>query len=505
MLTSETGLSHTMLKKTCLSLTPEKVFLLLGITYGILFLFVVPPFVVPDEPNHFYRAYQMSEGRFVAEKRLPAVLNPDQRAERQRDAREMRSLFMKAEVEAVMKKFYSLKDIGGIGGLLPESLLSTTNAFLRLLHPQNTQDPRDMLLLLTLPLDKNKRTFLHFPNTAVYSPVPYLPQAFGIAIGRISGLSPLALMYLGRISNFLAWLLLMYLSIKCMPIGKWALFLLSLSPVTLCEATSLSADGFTVGIAFLTTSLFVRTAFDGSETRAKVSLIFAASLVLALSKQAYFLMPLLFLLIPLEKIGSWKRYLVTFLLLIILSFSVVMIWTWKADIHEDIYTIYGFLLPDLSAKKQMSFILKQPLEYCRILSKTFMQNGGTYMKSFIGSESELLAVCYFVMLLLAMRSEASERIVISLKQRIVIFAVLCLNVLVVVTLAYIGWTSVGNETISGVQGRYFIPLSPLLAILLYRRKGFFPVNRTLLGLTAAVFSACSLSLTLYAVLKRFYV
>jgi len=35
---------------------------------------------------------------------------------------------------------------------------------------------------------------------------------------------------------------------------------------------------------------------------------------------------------------------------------------------------------------------------------------------------------------------------------------------------YIAWTSVGQNTIEGVQGRYFIPVASLFFLLFYNKK-----------------------------------
>lgn len=44
---------------------PERAFLLLAILLGVVFIFVTPPFEVPDEGAHFYRSYQVSVGRLL--------------------------------------------------------------------------------------------------------------------------------------------------------------------------------------------------------------------------------------------------------------------------------------------------------------------------------------------------------------------------------------------------------------------------------------------------------
>jgi hypothetical protein len=51
-----------------LNLQPEKVFLWLGGFFGLLFLFLTPPMQVPDEPAHFLRAWQISEGNLFADR-----------------------------------------------------------------------------------------------------------------------------------------------------------------------------------------------------------------------------------------------------------------------------------------------------------------------------------------------------------------------------------------------------------------------------------------------------
>ena len=44
--------------------TPEAAFLVIGALAGVLFILLTPPFGGADEPAHWYRAYQVSEGTF---------------------------------------------------------------------------------------------------------------------------------------------------------------------------------------------------------------------------------------------------------------------------------------------------------------------------------------------------------------------------------------------------------------------------------------------------------
>jgi len=44
---------------------PPRVFLLVSIIWGSLTVFLTPPFQVPDEPAHYFRAYQIATGRLL--------------------------------------------------------------------------------------------------------------------------------------------------------------------------------------------------------------------------------------------------------------------------------------------------------------------------------------------------------------------------------------------------------------------------------------------------------
>ena len=497
--------------------SPEKAFLFLGLIYGMIILVITPPFQVPDESNHFFRAYQVSEGHFIPEKKLPPLLTRDEEEKRDMEiADEMRILYAKGD-PSLLEVFHVLRDNGGIGGLLPKSLVEIAQPFFRLLHRENRQSVRDTVILFHHPLKSKDRVFIHFPNTSLYSPVPYLPQAIGIALGRTFNLSPLALMYSGRITNLLVWIFLIYLAIKYVPVCKWVFFLLALMPMSLYQAASLSADSFTFGLSFLLVSFFLRySVAQKNGTTMNVSdvfIIFALSLLLSLSKQAYFLMPLLFLLIPRETFGSSKKYYIIFLLIFLTNFGAIVCWTLTVDIYKDIYSFYRLLfMPNLSAEGQLSYLFSHSSEYCRTLITTYVQKGGFYVDTFVGQLGwldtplpELVRISYLGMLVVAALFEGREGISISLKQKVIIITTLILSVTLISTLAYIGWSPVGSNIILDIQGRYFIPLSPLFFLLFYNGK----LHRFIAGIALQVAVVCyslfSLTYMGFTIVSRYYV
>ncbi len=199
------------------ALQPCRVFLLLGLLSGLLLVLLTPPFQAPDEYSHFYRAYHISEGHLTA---------------RLFDHR--------------------------VGAELPKSL----KKLLMFNHlPFNTEARADAQLFrqaLEIPLLKDDRTFVDFNNTALMSPLPYLPEATVIAIGRLAHTRPILLVYAGRLANLLTWVLLVFLAIRAAPAGKWLIAVLALMPMSIFLAASLSYDACTIGLAYLTTAFLLR-------------------------------------------------------------------------------------------------------------------------------------------------------------------------------------------------------------------------------------------------------
>jgi len=75
---------------------------------------------------------------------------------------------------------------------------------------------------------RRSRVFTDFPNTALYSPLCYAPQALAIFIGRTIGLNPLIIFYLARIAALACWIAALYVCIRIIPAYKWLLAMLAL-------------------------------------------------------------------------------------------------------------------------------------------------------------------------------------------------------------------------------------------------------------------------------------
>ena len=325
--------------KKHMPISPEKAFLFLAITFGILLVFITPPFQTPDENDHFYHAFQIAEMKFKAE-----------------------------------------KNENKVGGLLPTSLKKTVETTMDdiAFHPEKKITIKNIFAALKIPLNVKDREFIEF-TTVTYSPVVYIPQSMGIFIGKTLKFSPLILMYIGRSFNLFFWIIIIYLTIKITPILKWTFYLLAIMPMSIFLSSSLSADTITNALCFLFISFVFSCAFqkEGKITNNDIFIILLLSILISLTKHVYFITSAIFLIIPYEKVDNRKKYNIIFLSLIVLSASVFIGW----------YLITKELLPpllksDVFPNEQIAFIVKHPIKFLLISIKTLSSK--KFLSHFVG-------------------------------------------------------------------------------------------------------------------------
>lgn len=460
--------------------SPETSLAVIAVIFGVLFLLITPPFQAEAEFQHFYRAFQISEGGFLAEKKI---------------------------VDCYGHQFNPyLPSTTCVGGMLPQSILTTARKLssndIRY-HPERKQNVQDILAVLNLPLSSNQRVFIRFPNAAIYSPISYFPQALGIATGRLFGFSPILLIYIGRLFNLSLWALLVCLAVKITPLYKWLLFLLALSPMSLFQAASLSADAITNGLSFLLVALCLRAALDKKQPVAKTDIIAISvlSLLLSLSKAGYFPILFVFFLIPLKKFASKIQYFLTFISVLLLSFTGTAAWSFLSrDIYIPLRT---------DAPNRLVYILEQPANFLATLFNTFALYGFDYIEQFIGKlgwiDTKLPVwhvVSYAIILVAVALASHQKDVAVSRRQKAISATILLANSFLIFTLFYITWTPAGADAIQGIQGRYFIPLAPLFFLLIYNQTFHFTIKKP--QIAAVCYSLFSSTLTAAVLLKRYY-
>lgn len=440
-----------------INIRPEKIYLPFALLSGLFLIFLIPPFQVPDEKRHFSMSYQVAEfSTFHFDQTLPTSL----------------------------PKLYSRFDHMVFRGYEKTS-------------------PEEIKSAAEIKLAPEKSIYYGLPDIFL----PYVPQATGMLIGMIFNLSPIWFLYLGRIMNLIIAILLIYLTIKTTPVLKWFFFLLGLMPMTVYLLSSLSQDVLTIGLSFLLIAILLNLAFSQKEKISKKDLVilFLVTFLLALCKPLYYLLAALFLLIPVKKIGSPKKYIVLILLLVATVFAGSQAGalkhlfkpsdvtttastssTTKSTITGDSAKISNQLTandqtkagPDVIPEQQKHFILQNPVQYGSILLKTlFVYLRPFYLETFVGKFGWLdtplapwLRYCFLWMLLLTSICISDNRIKIKPLSKLIVLGILILLITLVETSMYVIWSPVGSPYIEGVQGRYFIPFAFLFFLLFYNKQ-----------------------------------
>lgn len=471
-------------------LSPERAFIILGSIFGLLFLLVIPPFEVPDEPQHFYRAYQVSELGFF---RI-VELNKDE----------------KPPGNAPSK----------YGAMLPKSLAVVVDgsevATIRF-QPDRKVQLSKLAALFHLPLDPRNREYL---PVAPYPPIAYVPQAIAIALGRIGGLPAVVLFYLGRIFALGAWIALTYLAIRITPILKWTFCLLALMPMTVSLGASISPDSLTFGVSFLLTALLLYWIFDQKKEtigKSDLGLLLLLLIVLTLCKAIYILLIFLFLLIPRKKFDSKGRFYLSFTLALASGVAIYFLWEYVATaivvpgptISLLRHAVDNPPFPNVSAQKQIAFILSNPGAFMDILLNTYSVLGGYLLNTFVGLLGWVdtwlpswVPYAYVASLAVASLLESSGR-KITMKARLLSFAIFVAVGFISLVYIYISWNSVGMKYIAGFQGRYLIPVAPVF-FLIFQNQRIRWKWLPLLMPALMIFVGVTLSVTTYTLVERFY-
>ena len=405
--------------------SPALICFLLGLVGAISMIVLTPPFQVPDEQEHFHRAYQLSE----------------------------------LQLRGTM--------VGGrAGGVLPSSLIEMSEAFLgtRAIHAERqitAQPLRDTWLAFGRPLDPDRREFVDFTSTAFYSPMGYLPQAIAIAGGRWARAGPLALLYLARLTNALVAVALLSWSVRLMPIGREAVMVAGLLPMAVFEYASAAPDAAVISTAFLFTTVALRAQLRGDWTADEIAIAAVSGLVFCSQKPVY--APLLLLGLPSALTGKRrKRILLANSVILVVGLGATAFWIHFA-LSKDIAP-----LPGMSIADQRAYITAHPLGYFKVIAHSIWHYRIFYFKSLIGVLGWLtiyLPKIVYVLaasaLLLSILTEPAD--VPRLPTLAVVWNIFLLiaSVLLIMTSIYLIFEYVASSTVEGVQGRYFIPLLPL--------------------------------------------
>ena len=473
MAPAATGVTHP--SEAAATMAFAKLCLLLGLLGTLPMVLLTPPLQVPDEAQHFSRAYQLSELHLFSETN---------------EAR--------------------------VGAMLPTSL---GRFFVRFLGDDRPHGDRKVhaeplagtMAQLATPLDPDQRVFIEFPGSAFYSPLPYLPQAFAIALGRWFQAGPLALLFCARTANALFSCVLLALAVHVAPRSKAGLMVAGLLPMAVYEYASLSPDALVITCAFLYVAIAMRCQHCGRWTSLAILGAIGAGCVVCSIKPVYFPI-LLTALVP--DIFRPERFRATLIVYGIISTSVVLVTVSWLGAASSTFTLAR---PGTDVREQATWILAHPIGYIDVLSTTLIEKTGLYFRSMIGVFGWMkvalpplfyAAPCLALAVAMIDGNRGGERQPPASANTWNAALVLC-SVFLILTVLYLVWTPIGAGVIEGVQGRYFLPLAGLAVFNLADltaplvEKPILPPRRV--AMLCAVFVVTSISLSEFVIVSAFSV
>lgn len=411
---------------------PEHVFSILFIPLSLLMMICMPVTRVPDEIGHLQKVWQISVGDWVPNEENRGIFSQPQ------------NMWEGIEREAD----------------------TTLVSLIKIADSQ-----MDMEHLIQLDAS---------PATGFYPVHNYFAQALGMTIVRCFTLNRLAIFYGARFGGWLATFFLLFFAVKRIPVGKYVLMALSLSPMVLQEAISASADGITFAIvaAFFAQTLYLHSRKELLRPAEYISL-YALTFCASTFKVFYCPFSLLLFVMDEKCFGGKKERMRGALLILAATLLPILGW---ALFCKETYIVAGaegeigvsVIVP------QIKYILMHPVAYMLTLLRTLLNNCVDYVQSMMGSSLSLFnigipAVCNAGLIiqfaLVSARDTGLDFAETSIANAIsrMTWAAILLSIAFVCTGLYIWWTPYANAQIYGIQGRYFLPIA-MPAVLMIKKK-----------------------------------
>ena len=301
-----------------------------------------------------------------------------------------------------------------------------------------------------------------------YSIVNYLTSGFTFFVARMFNINILIAAYIAKLINFILFIFIGYYCIKTIPFGNLLLAIYMFLPMIMQQECSLSVDAILNCLAILFITYNLKLLYQEKEMKFGQRLIYyLLAIGLSLCKYVYFPLVLMSLLLIKNKNISTKNKTKVIVISILTSVIASVIWYLFSQKYVDVREY--ITTHKINPIEQISYILKNSLDYIQILWNTIETNGDWYLYTFVGSELRWLDIKIPKINILIMLFGLILLPFFDKKQKILIITISVLLILLVLTGLYLTWTPVKDDIIKGVQGRYFIPVFILVFLSMIKK------------------------------------
>lgn len=438
----------------------EFVFLILASIYGFFLLIIFPPLQTPDEDFHFLRAYAISTGQISTKKR--------------------------GKNENVSN--------------IPNAILEFLDRVKveKIKHNYNEKIELDDLIVTSRIKLDNKKTEVDLGGTAIINPLSYIFQVIGIIIARFLKFRILFIYYFGKLLSFIGFLGVTYFSIKQAPKKiKKLLLIVALLPISMQQSISYSTDGAINAFSLLFVSVLFRLYLDKNIkfNFKHFILLFLGIFIPTTAKIVYILFVLL--LFGLDSKKFKNKYVYFGMIFVIFVLTIVVNIGWSILSPEN----------PVSPKGQIIYLSNNLFDYIGVIYLTTKEMSQVYIESLFGSLGWLdmrlpYLIIYGYIFIILCNLLSSIILKKGYKMKIIMIIYILGTYTGILTALYIAWTKPGWKYVDGVQGRYFLPILPILFILFSTK--ILKINKKKLEINTYIFLSFGLAYTVFTLIYRYY-
>ena len=313
-----------------------------------------------------------------------------------------------------------------------------------------------------------------------YAPIfVYLPAVLGTTLARLLGFGSIAMLMLARWCNLAFFAVCVWWCMKKLPFGKMALAVIALFPMTIQQCNSFSYDAVITSILFLFSTYIICMTYEDKPIKiSDAAIVSVLSGLLVYGKSGVYLpVCLAALLIPTKKFGClWKKLAAAGSLMGIAMLSYIN--RNSGTVTQVMATTAETSAVGATAGNAVSmgytvgFFLQNPWKLIQMLCNTVADKSEFYLESIVGQKmgwveieiSRVIFVGFLVLFMISMLKVRGEKQYVTSGQKWWISIVCLLSAGMILMGMLLTWTPYGHVSIEGVQGRYFTPLLLLLSL-----------------------------------------
>lgn len=446
----------------------SNIFAILAIIFSVNMIILLPALHVPDEYSHYIKAY---------------------------------SIFHKNEIE-INKNIPTIN----ISDMMYDNFYKY-NCDLH--NPNYKTSIKEYFVDLTTIDQGIKKNPINFYNTYTIRNFAYIPASIAINAALEFKLPIIMSTLLGRLINSIIFILLGYSAIRIIPKYKKILFTMLLLPITIQQTAAINQDSITLSIIFILVAIIFDAIYNKEKyiSTKKILLILILSAFLGLSKPGYLFITLLTMLIPNKNFKTKKIAYITKILPVLICGGLTL------SKYFSQYALTEEVVEKIDGAVSLGYIIKNPMFLIKIFFYTFYQRGTldllTGQLNLFGWSTVSYAyfpkdIIYFLVTLILF-FDNKEETNLSIKNRIYILVISGITIGLIYASALFGFntTTIHSHVVNGLQSRYFIPVTFLLAIALSNDVLKINLkNKNLLNIIVLVFT---MIVSFYSIISGFYI